>query len=48
MAGPGVTVLGGMTIGGGSVIGAGAAVTRDVPLYSIAVGTLLRILLRRN
>ncbi len=46
--GAGVTVLGGVTIGDGCVIGAGAVVTRDVPPYSIAVGTPLRILRRRN
>jgi acetyltransferase-like isoleucine patch superfamily enzyme len=35
----GVTVLPGVTIGEGAVIGAGSVVTRDVPEYTIAVGS---------
>ena len=37
--GSGATVVDGVTIGQGSVIGAGAVVTKDIPPYSIAVGT---------
>lgn len=37
--GAGVTVVDGVTIGRGSVIGAGSVVTKDIPPYSIAVGT---------
>lgn len=34
-----VTILKGVTIGEGSVIGAGSLVTKDIPPYSIAVGS---------
>ncbi|MCB0212548.1 MAG: acyltransferase [Anaerolineae bacterium] len=37
--GANVTVVDGVTIGKGSIIGAGSVVTRDIPPYSIAVGT---------
>lgn len=37
--GANVTVVDGVTIGRGSIIGAGSVVTRDIPPYSIAVGT---------
>ena len=37
--GAGVKVVDGVTIGKGSVIGAGSTVTKDIPAYSIAVGT---------
>ena len=40
--GANVTVVDGVTIGKGSVIGAGAVVTKDIPPYSIAVGTPAR------
>lgn len=40
--GYGVTVLDGVTIGEGSVIGARSVVTRDIPPYSVAVGTPCR------
>ena len=40
--GAGAIVLGGTRIGEGSVIGAGALVTKDIPPYSIAVGSPAR------
>ena len=40
--GTNVTVVDGVTIGQGSIIGAGAVVTKDIPPYSIAVGTPAR------
>lgn len=40
--GAGTIVLGGVTIGEGSVIGAGSVVTKDIPPYSIAVGSPAR------
>ena len=45
--GHGVTVIDGVTIGKGSVIGAGAVVTRDIPPYSVAVGTPARVIKSR-
>ena len=42
-----VTVIDGVTIGKGSVIGAGAVVTKDIPPYSIAVGTPARVIKTR-
>ena len=42
-----VTVTDGVTIGKGSVIGAGAVVTKDIPPYSIAVGTPARVIKTR-
>jgi galactoside O-acetyltransferase len=42
-----VTVTDGVTIGKGSVIGAGAVVTKDIPAYSIAVGTPARVIKTR-
>lgn len=46
--GHGVTVCAGVTIGKGSVVGAGSVVTRDIPPYSIAVGSPARIVKRRG
>jgi acetyltransferase-like isoleucine patch superfamily enzyme len=46
--GTGVRVLDGVTIGKGSVIGAGAVVTRDIPPYSIAVGTPAKVISKRG
>ena len=37
--GTGVNVLPGLTIGEGCIIGAGATVTKDIPPFSLAVGT---------
>ncbi len=45
--GHGVTVLDGVTIGKGSVIGAGSVVNRDIPPFSIAVGTPARVIKNR-
>ena len=38
------TILAGVTIGRGAIIGANAVVTKDVPPYSIAVGSPIRII----
>ena len=43
-----VTVVDGVTIGQGSVIGAGAVVTKDIPPYSVAVGTPARVIKSRK
>lgn len=43
-----VSVLDGVTIGQGSVIGAGSVVTKDIPPYSIAVGTPARVIRSRK
>ena len=43
-----VTVLDGVTIGKGSVIGAGAVVTKNIPAYSVAVGTPARVIKSRK
>jgi acetyltransferase-like isoleucine patch superfamily enzyme len=40
--GAGATILDGVTIGRGSIVGAGAVVAKDIPSYSIAVGTPAR------
>ena len=40
-------VLSGVTIGDGAVVGAGAVVTRDVPPYSVAVGSPARVVKSR-
>ena len=45
--GHGVTVTDGVTIGRGSVIGAGSVVTKDIPPYSIAVGTPAKVVKSR-
>ena len=41
--GAGVIVLPGVTIGDNTVVGAGSVVTRDVPPYSLAVGSPARV-----
>ncbi len=42
-----VTVVDGVTIGKGCVIGAGSVVTKDIPPYSIAVGTPAKVVKSR-
>jgi len=44
--GGGAVVLDGVRIGQGAVVGAGAVVTRDVPAFSVAVGSPARIVKR--
>ena len=39
-----VVILPGITIGRGSVIGAGSAVTKDIPPFSVAVGSPARVI----
>lgn len=46
--GAGVRVLKGVTIGDGCVIGANSVVTRDIPPYSIAVGSPARVVRKRG
>jgi acetyltransferase-like isoleucine patch superfamily enzyme len=41
-------ILPGVTLGTGSVIGAGSVVTRDIPEFSIAVGSPARVVKARN
>ena len=38
------TIMPGVTIGKGAIIGAGAVVTRDIPDYSVAVGSPARVI----
>ena len=45
--GHGVTVVDGVTIGKGCVIGAGSVVTKDIPPYSVAVGTPAKVVRSR-
>ncbi|MEA5594943.1 acyltransferase [Rivularia sp. UHCC 0363] len=45
--GHGVTVTDGVTIGKGCVIGAGSVVTKDIPAYSVAVGTPAKVVRSR-
>lgn len=44
--GAGVTVLGNVTIGHGSIIGAGSLVLKDIPSFSIALGSPARVVKR--
>jgi len=46
--GRGACVLPGVTIGDGSIIGANSVVTRDIPPFSIAVGTPARVVKARE
>lgn len=43
-----VTILDGVTVGRGSVIGASSVVTRDLPEYSVAVGSPARVIRDRR
>jgi len=45
--GTGVIINNGVTIGDGCVIGAGAVITRDIPSWSIVVGTPGRVIKKR-
>ena len=45
--GHGVTVTDGVTIGKGCVIGAGSVVTKDIPPYSVAIGTPAKVVKSR-
>lgn len=45
--GTNATVLSGVTIGDGAVIGAGSLVTRDIPPFTLAVGTPARVVRER-
>ncbi len=45
--GDNVIILSGVTIGDGAVLGAGAVVTKDIPPYSIAVGSPARVVKKR-
>jgi acetyltransferase-like isoleucine patch superfamily enzyme len=42
--GIGAIIMPGVTIGEGAVIGAGSVVTKDIPPYSIAVGTPAKVI----
>lgn len=42
--GIGAIIMPGVTIGEGAVIGAGAVVTKDIPPYSVAVGSPARVI----
>jgi len=46
--GEGVMVLSGVKIGKGSVVGAASVVTKDIPAYSIAVGSPARVVKMLN
>lgn len=43
-----VTVLAGVTIGRGSIVAAGAVVTKDIPEYSIAIGSPAKVVRKRD
>lgn len=46
--GTNVKIMDGVSIGDGSVIGAGSVVTKDIPPYSIAVGTPAKVIKKRE
>jgi acetyltransferase-like isoleucine patch superfamily enzyme len=46
--GANATVLDGVRIGNGCVVGAGSVVTRDVPDYSVTVGTPAKVIKNRK
>ncbi len=46
--GAGVTILDGVRIGTGSVVGAGSVVTKDLPPFSVAVGSPARVVFNRK
>lgn len=46
--GTGTRVLDGVTIGKGSVVGAGSVVTKDIPPFSIAVGSPAKVIKQRK
>lgn len=46
--GAGVIILKGVTIGDGAVIGAGSIVTKDIPPYSVAIGSPARVVRERT
>ena len=46
--GVGSILLPGVTIGEGAIIGAGSVVTRDIPDYSVAVGSPARVIRNRR
>ena len=43
-----VIIMDGITIGKGAIIGAGSVVTKDIPAFSIAVGTPAKVIKMRN
>lgn len=45
--GIGAIIMPGVTIGRNSIIGAGSIVTRDIPSYSVAVGSPAKVIRRR-
>jgi galactoside O-acetyltransferase len=46
--GAGVAVLDGVSIGDGAIIGTSSVITRDIPAYSIAVGSPAKIIKQRS
>lgn len=46
--GAGCTVLTGVTIGEGSIIGSGSIVTKNIPKYSVAIGSPAKVIKNRK
>ena len=46
--GGGAIILPGVTIGEGSIIGAGSVVSRDIPPYSVAIGSPAKVIKHRT